>query len=160
MQLLRTARALRAVIITRNMEFDDLIGRRLRSLAADRGANYLRAIDLGLSVLAGLKIAGFRGKSEKVEGHDLHIFFDLGPEKGETLHVQIYPGMSTDNGVVLTARILDTARMNEIRALNQVSKGNEHAATTEVLIPQSVAEPFPWDDNVITNRLVAALSNI
>ncbi len=71
------------------------------------------------------------------QGHDVHAFYWLIPYECKPIkvvHVQGYPGMSTDDKARVFARLMDLNKMLEIRCKEGVSIGNEHDA---------VIKPFP-----------------
>ena len=65
------------------------------------------------------------------QGHDMHAFYRLSQEPSKVIHVQGYPGLSSNEEARVAARIIDYDRMMEIRENEWASVGNEHEATIE-----------------------------
>ncbi len=62
---------------------------------------------------------------------DTHAFYRLYHDPTKVIHIQGYPGMSSEAQARVYARMMDYEKMTDIRALGHVSVGNEHAAVTQ-----------------------------
>jgi len=71
---------------------------------------------------------------EIIQGHDVQAFYRLSQDPSRVVHVQGYPGMSTDKEMRVWARLMDYNKMMELRRDPQISPGNEHEAQIQ---------PFP-----------------
>ena len=60
--------------------------------------------------------------------HDIHAYYEFNHERGKAVHVQAYPGLSTENEFLIYARLLDYEKVLQERA-NGTSVGNEHKAS-------------------------------
>jgi len=69
--------------------------------------------------------------------HDLHAYFyfseisDSGQFKDYALHLQAYPGMSSQDKGYFFARLMDAQKIEEIRMKGTASIGNEHEAVIQ-----------------------------
>jgi hypothetical protein len=78
------------------------------------------------------------------QDNDLHAFYRLTTDPSKVLHVQTYPGLSTDEIMVVRPRMMDYDRMMAIRAAEPgVSVGNEHEAVTATFC-NGDAEEIPY----------------
>jgi len=62
------------------------------------------------------------------QGRDVHAFYRLAKDPTKVIHVQGYPGMSTDKQARVWARMMNYDKMIRLRE-GGVAIGNEHAAT-------------------------------
>ncbi len=62
--------------------------------------------------------------------HDIHAFYRLTADRSKVVHVQAYPGMSSENEMKIMARMMNYDVMMEIRENSRTSIGNEHSAVT------------------------------
>ena len=127
----------------------------------------LRAADL-LTELGSLMMADATVSSLLVSvQHDVHGYYGLRnpqetPESStrifgnsrQVLHVQAYPGMSSEGQTCVVARIMDAGRLDEIHTDNDKYNGNEHQAVTEQLIDQTY---IPWDAGMLRTALENAM---
>ena len=69
---------------------------------------------------------------EVYQKHDVHAFYRLASNPDEVVHVQGYPGMSTNRQATILARVMDYDKMQEVRrrGLKNGARliGNEHEA--------------------------------
>jgi len=87
------------------------------------------------------------------QGHDIHAFYRLSHDPTKVIHVQVYPGMSTEDGAIVYARMMDYDRMMEIRSSGIVSVGNEHEATIQVFPNFKIGMMIPYDSKVLEDIL-------
>lgn len=64
------------------------------------------------------------------QGHDVHAFYRLSADPSKVIHVQGYPGMSSDEEARVWARLFDYDRMMESRG-RHISIGNEEATVQQ-----------------------------
>lgn len=62
----------------------------------------------------------------------VHAFYRLIKNPDKVVHVQGYPGDSSEKKIKVWARVLDYEKMMLIRSAEGVSVGSEHEATTEL----------------------------
>src|SRR3989344_3688555 len=61
--------------------------------------------------------------------HDVHAFYTLTQDPFRVVHVQGYPGMSSEQEARVFARMMDSRLLLLIRISKEASIGNEHEAT-------------------------------
>lgn len=81
--------------------------------------------------------------------HDVHAFYRLSKDASRVVHVQGYPGLSSEQQAVVLARLIDYSRMLAIRTRGD-SIGKEHEAVIQTLISQT---GMPYDPRVLEERL-------
>jgi hypothetical protein len=95
-------------------------------------------------------------KSEVVEGgHDIHAFYRLVKDPSKVIHVQGYPGMSTEKNCMVSARLMDYNMMMKIRESGRVSIGNEHTAVIGVFqnFNYGTGIMIPYEKDVLEDLL-------
>lgn len=84
---------------------------------------------------------------------DIHAFYTL-QGKSVTIHLQGYPGMSSEEGAMVMARTLDCAKLNEIRARGNVRVGSETEAVIRIFPNFGNTGTFiPYDVRTLENML-------
>ncbi|MCK4588948.1 MAG: hypothetical protein KAT77_00770 [Nanoarchaeota archaeon] len=87
------------------------------------------------------------------QDQDVHAFFRLTGDPSKAIHVQGYPGISSDEQMRVWARLMDYDKMMEIRSRGTVSPGNEHEATIQGF-PNLEHDTFiPYDSKVLEGML-------
>ena len=88
------------------------------------------------------------------QGHDIHAFYRLCKDLSKVIHVQGYPGLSSDEKTHIWARLMDHDRMIAIRAGDERSIGNEHDATIQNFENFGFSgTDIPYDAKVLEERL-------
>jgi hypothetical protein len=89
---------------------------------------------------------------------DTHAYYRLSDD--DVLHVQGFPGLSTDETMMLNARVMDYARMQELRYeaanLGHDIAGNEHQAVRNA---QEMHAVIPYDLSSLEGVLTAFSSD-
>ena len=80
---------------------------------------------------------------------DVHAFYRPTADPSKVIHVQGYPGMSSNELAKMRARLMNYDRMMELRAAYEMI-GNEHKAVTQVLL--RLVE-IPYDPAVLQAAL-------
>src|SRR3989338_812518 len=86
------------------------------------------------------------------QGHDVHAFYRVLPRQTkEVVHVQGYPGMSTNSEMRVFARLMNYDRIMEIRKSGTVSIGNEHNAVIKQFanFGNGLGVTIPYDPNIL-----------
>lgn len=94
------------------------------------------------------------------QGHDVHAFYRLTADPSRAIHVQGYPGMSSEEKMKVAARLMDHAGMMEIRLKGTVSVGNEHEATVERFSNFELGIDIPYDAEVLEDILAENLPEL
>ncbi|PIN76144.1 hypothetical protein COV18_00835 [Candidatus Woesearchaeota archaeon CG10_big_fil_rev_8_21_14_0_10_37_12] len=129
------------------MSFGEDIARNLETIREERERRYVAA-HLLLDVLGTkYKESGVVCEVEIHKGHDVHAFYRLSERAERVIHVQAYPGLSTDSELLIATQILSHGRMMSLRAAGKCSIGNEHDAviknqrqTSNMRVPYAVEE--------------------
>ena len=101
--------------------------------------------EVGIDYMQRLRIYGFG----VYRGHDVHAFFGIHRGQDQVIHVQGYPGFSTEREGVVLARLMDYHRMMELR-MGGCPIGNEHVAVIQDLISQT---KIPYNPRVLEDML-------
>lgn len=91
--------------------------------------------------------------------HDIHAYYKLSLEPSRVIHVQGYPGMSSESEARVWARMMDHERMVEARRRG-VSRGNEHGATTQDFPNFESGIMIPYDPEILGNKLAENVPEI
>lgn len=81
---------------------------------------------------------------------DIHAFYRLSQVLTKVIHVQGYPGLSSDHKAIVLARIMDHNKLLDIRRNGRASIGNEHEATTQ-MFPNLII--IPYSSKILEERL-------
>ncbi|HUD07450.1 MAG TPA: hypothetical protein VMR34_06230 [Candidatus Saccharimonadales bacterium] len=73
------------------------------------------------------------------------------------LHVQAYPGMSTEEELSVRARMMNGVALRDIRANGDAAIGNEHAAALFDLFEEIRASVPGYDPSVLRDMVIDAL---
>ncbi len=85
---------------------------------------------------------------EIYQGNDVHAFYRLANNFSQVMHVQGYPGISPDSEAYFWARLMDYAKMMELRKNPNISVGNEHEATIRMFSrPDQGFLRIPYDNS-------------
>ncbi len=85
------------------------------------------------------------------QSHDVHAFYRLIKNKSKVIHVQGYPGMSSEQEAHVYARLMDYDKMMESRTKG-CSIGNEHAVIQQ--FPNFISGvEIPYDSRVLEQKL-------
>ena len=125
-----------------------------RGLSAAGGSMFLETLG------EALENTGIVRETEVYDGHDIHAFFSLAARPDAVLHVQVYPGMSTDEEIHVFARIMDRSAMLAIREDSRVSIGNEHGAVIDILPSFDCGVKFPWSISAVQDSVTADLKRL
>ncbi len=88
------------------------------------------------------------------QGHDVHAFYRVLPRiTREVVHVQGYPGMSTESEARVFARLMNYDKMMEIRKVGGFSIGNEHDAVIKQFPNFREGVMIPYDAKVLEEML-------
>lgn len=87
------------------------------------------------------------------EAHDVHAYYRLTKDPSKVIHVQGYPGMSSDEEARVWARLMDYNKMMEIRQRSHTFIGNEHEATIRQLPNFLLGISIPYDPSVLEAKL-------
>ena len=94
------------------------------------------------------------------EGHDVHLYLylkkDPNKDPAKVIHVQAYPGLSSDSELCYMARWMDGEILARIRAEGSCSIGNEHEAATTYVQQQTWVTP----QSLLEGTLVKAITGI
>jgi hypothetical protein len=91
--------------------------------------------------------------------HDLHAYFyfsdinDSGQFKDYAIHLQAYPGMSSDTEGYFFARLMDAQKIEKIRKNDTSLIGNEHEAVVERFKYFNGVEKIPYDAGLVEKIL-------
>ena len=98
--------------------------------------------------------SGFSGEAETVVAQDVHGFFRLADKPSVVLHIQLYPGLSSDRELFIAARFMNREQMLELRVKEDCSPGNEHDAVIGGIedFPRS-GKMIPWDEVWLSKEL-------
>ena len=87
------------------------------------------------------------------QDRDVHAFYRLTADRSKVVHVQAYPGMSSEEQMCVMARMKDYDRMMAIRAAEPgVSIGNEHEAVTATFC-NGDTEEIPYEARALEELL-------
>lgn len=89
------------------------------------------------------------------QGHDVHAFYQLFHDPSKVIHVQGYPGMSSDLEARFWARMMDYHLMMDIRNRCDVSIGNEHEAAIQQFPNFYLGVEIPYDSKALEAMLAA-----
>ncbi len=101
----------------------------------------------------GFERSGLVSSFEIFKEHDIHAFYRLSRDQDRVVHVQGYPGMSTESEARVFARLMDYNKMMEIRRAGGVSIGNEHLAVVQDFPNFEFAVEVPYDPRVLRGML-------
>lgn len=90
-------------------------------------------------------------------GHDIHLFFQLTSSPRHAVHIQFYPGMSTDGALGLNGRVMEIAKMTSIRQAGRASSGQEDDAVVCGLPSLGIGASHSWSAKELLAKLVADL---
>ena len=95
-------------------------------------SEYRERIDLLLNEV-GLHYThrGVVSTTEYHSSHDVHAFYTLAADPSRVIHVQGYPGLSSENRARVRARMMDYEMMMALKDTGDVSVGNEHEAVVQ-----------------------------
>jgi hypothetical protein len=88
--------------------------------------------------------SGFRVDALEISrGHDVHAFYFLADKQSNqrVLHIQGYPGFSTNEHMTVTARFMNQEKLFKLRR-EGASIGNEHEATERWLVDTPTKVPY------------------
>ena len=85
--------------------------------------------------------------------HDIHAFYRFLREPNKVVHLQGYPGMSSEQEARVWARLMDYNKMMEIRRNCGVSIGNEHDATIQRFPNFEIGVMIPYSSKVLEDML-------
>ena len=85
--------------------------------------------------------------------HDIHAFYNLASDPSQVIHVQGYPGLSSENQARVWARLMDDNRREEIRKAGSASIGNEHEATIRSFPNFEIGIFIPFDPGVLEGKI-------
>jgi hypothetical protein len=88
---------------------------------------------------------------------DIHLFFRLTNSPKHAVHIQFYPGMSTDADLGLNGRVMEIAKIIAIRQAGRASPGNEHDAVVCELPSLRSGASHSWITKELILKLVADL---
>jgi len=108
--------------------------------------------DLFSAVGANLESKGV-ASFELHELHDTHAFYRLTSDSDKVIHVQGYPGMSSEEKTRVWSRLFDYEKMMEIRTSGEVSIGNEHAASIQQFPKFESGVDIPYDSEILEGML-------
>ena len=94
------------------------------------------------------------------QGHDVHAFYTLNHDPSQVIHVQGYPGMSTEQEMRVYARMMDSDRMEAARASGSVSIGNEHEAVTRSFPNFEIGIMIPYDPDILQKELAKNVTEL
>lgn len=98
------------------------------------------------------------------QGHDVHAFYRLAQDQQKVVHVQGYPGFSTEEQTRVFARLMDYDTMVALRESGTIFTGIEHDAGTisignehdavirQLMLPTDI----PYDSSVLVAKLEQA----
>ena len=96
---------------------------------------------IGSDLLTGGRIIGMEIHSE----HDVHAYFRSSQDPDKVIHVQTYPGMSTQDNMAAVLREMDYQTLIEIRVSAKANGGppigNEHNAVTRNITEDFLISP-------------------
>lgn len=110
---------------------------------------------IGLLEEVGRKL--YRDHLAELEIHpaaqDVQAFYRSLREPDKVMHVQGYPGLSTDNHAVVWARLMNYDAMMWIRTWDNVSIGNEHDAVIQIFPEFLNVVSIPYDSGVLREKM-------
>ena len=87
------------------------------------------------------------------QGHDVHAFYRISKDPSKVIHVQGYPGMSSEEKARVWARLMDYNKMMALRERPGISDGNEHEATVQTFPNFGNGIEIPYDSKVLEEKL-------
>lgn len=104
-----------------------------RELAPDERTIRARKISVIFSVFGSVLLReGIANEVEVYQREDVHAFYRLATNPDEVIHLQGYPGFSSDTEAVIFPRVMDYKKMQWMRTraqnIGSDIKGNEHEA--------------------------------
>lgn len=99
-------------------------------------------------------------ESEVHQGHDVHAFYRLSQNPARVIHVQGYPGMSSDERARVWARMMDYDNMIAIRRNGGISIGNEHKATVQEFPNFEIGIMLPYNSKVLEDKLAENVEDL
>lgn len=94
------------------------------------------------------------------QGHDIHAFYRLPRNVENLVHVQGYPGMSTERGARVYARVMDYNKTMAIRKAGGVSIGNEHKAVVKQFPNFKCGVVIPYEAKILEEMLGENISEL
>ncbi|RLJ01572.1 MAG: hypothetical protein DRP11_04175 [Candidatus Aenigmatarchaeota archaeon] len=91
------------------------------------------------------------------EDRDIHAFFRLNEDPIKMIHLQGYPSLSSEQEVMLFARLMDYRKIREIRKKG-ISIGNEHEAVIRKFPDFESGICMSYNTERIVERLMENLS--
>ena len=85
--------------------------------------------------------------------HDVHAFYRLTSDSSRVIHVQGYPGMSSETEARVWAREMNYFDMKDLRVDPKISIGNEHDAVTRNFPNFEIGVQIPYDPRVLEEML-------
>lgn len=89
-----------------------------------------------------------------IPSHDIHGYFRLISTPDQTIHLQGYPGLSTEDEAIVLARLLDFNKALALTESGKVSVGNEHEAQIRKFDNFPTITPIPYNPDFLTNELL------
>lgn len=125
--------------------------RESREVAPDERTLRMRRISSLFSSFGGVLLGeGVVSEVEVYQKHDVHAFYRLASNPNEVIHVQGYPGGSTDTKTLVLTRVMDYEKMHAVRQRAQSQGfdliGNEH----EAVVRQDTQTQMEYKQNALS----------